>query len=144
MVTAKPLWTCPKCQQKFVSKNMAHSCTTASLDDYFRDKDPKFRVLYGQFLQLVERICGKVIVNINKTRISFQARTRFVAINALTEPGIKAHIVTKQKLTSPRFFKVEKIGNCYVQHFLLRDAKDLDEELKGWIRQAYKYGRQEH
>lgn len=143
MVTNKPLWTCPKCGQKFVSKNMAHSCVVQSLDDFFQGKDPKLRILYEEYLKLVERICGKVIVNVNKTRISLQTRTRFAAINSIGESGIKAHLVTTHKLESPRFSKIEKIGNCYVHNFLLQNTKDLDKEVESWIKEANKYGQQE-
>lgn len=122
---------------------MAHSCITQSLDDFFQGKNPKFRILYDQFLKLVEEICGNVIVNVNKTRISFQIRTRFISFNSISESGIKVHFVTTNKLDSSRFFKVEKVGNWYVHNFLLRDAKDLDKEVEAWIKEACKYGRQE-
>jgi hypothetical protein len=33
--TKKPLWTCPKCGHRFVTRNMWHSCSDYSLESHF-------------------------------------------------------------------------------------------------------------
>ena len=42
----RSLWTCPLCGQRFVTKNMSHSCGRVPLDTHFRGKDPVVRDLF--------------------------------------------------------------------------------------------------
>ena len=36
----KPLWTCPKCRHKFVTRNMWHSCGRFRVTDHFKGNAP--------------------------------------------------------------------------------------------------------
>jgi hypothetical protein len=46
---------------------------------------------------------------------------------------------------SPRFTRVEFLPPYYYVHRLrLRRAGDIDQELKGWLAQAYQVGEQRH
>lgn len=72
----KPLWTCPRCGHRFVTRNMWHSCTRYRIADHFKGKDPVVRHLYKQYVGIV-RGFGSVTVFAQKTRIVFQARVRF-------------------------------------------------------------------
>src|SRR5207249_794719 len=49
----KPLWTCPKCRHKFVTRNMWHSCGRFRVTDHFKGKDPITRKLFRAFKTLV-------------------------------------------------------------------------------------------
>lgn len=121
---------------------MAHSCVTQSVDDFFATADPTIREIYEAFVKRVEAICGKVLVNVNKTRISLQIRTRFASVNGFTKEGLKVHLVSQKKLPSPRFTKTEKFDKAYVHNFILRSVSDIDDEVSDWIKEAYKYGEQ--
>jgi hypothetical protein len=123
---------------------MAHSCFTQSIDDFFKGKNPKLRTLYDAYAQLIENICGPVIVNVNKTRISFQARTRFAAVPGMTKDTLICHVWLKTKIESPRFSKVELFPpNNYVCQFRIKEAGELDDEVASWIAEAYRVGMQE-
>lgn len=51
---------------------------------------------------------------------------------------------TKHRLRSARFDEVEHLGGSdLVHHFHLRTLRDLDEEVLGWLAEAYLVGRQE-
>lgn len=140
----KSLWQCPKCGQQFVSKNLWHSCFTQSLDQFFQGKNPKLKRLYQDYLQFVEKICGKVIVNVNKTRISFQLKTRFAGVPRVTKDELICGFWLKKKIESPRFSKVEFIPpDNYVYQFRIKDKKDLDKEVASWITQACLVGNRE-
>jgi len=140
-VNQRPLWTCPACRQSFVTRNMSHSCCRLTEDDFFGDR-ARQRALYRDFLALARRF-GRVTVNINKTRISFQGRARFASVNRVTRDGLACHLWLKRRLESPRFTRVEHLppGN-YVHHFKLTDLGELDAEMAGWIAEAYEVGMQ--
>lgn len=140
-MSPRPLWTCPDCGQSFVTRNMAHSCFRLSEEEFFRNRAAQ-RALYQAFRAFVERI-GPIRVNINKTRISFQARARFAAVNRVTRTGLACHLWLKRRIDSSRFTRTEHLppGN-YVHHFHLADLRELDEEMAGWIAEAYQVGMQ--
>jgi len=137
----RPLWTCPECGQSFVARNMSHSCCRFSEDEFFGDRDAQ-RALYRALRGFVER-CGPVTVNINKTRISLQARARFACVDRVTKDGLVCHLWLKRRLESPRFTRIEALppGN-FVHYFKLTDAAQLDDDAAAWIAEAYEVGMQ--
>jgi len=137
----RPLWTCPKCGQSFVTRNLSHSCCRLTEEEFFGGKEAQ-RALYRAFLAFVERF-GPVAVNVNKTRISFQGRARFASINRVTRDGLACHLWLKRRLESPRFERIEALPpSDFVHYFKLTDAAQLDEEAAAWIAEAYEVGMQ--
>jgi hypothetical protein len=139
----KELWTCPKCGQSFVTRNLWHSCVARTVDDFFAGQPVKKR-LFAAYLKFIRR-CGPVVVNVTKTRISIQARVRFAGVPSLTKgEGLPCGFWLKRKIASPRFTKIEFIPpNNWVYRFLLRDQSELDAEVSGWIEEAYRVGTQQ-
>lgn len=120
---------------------MAHSCCRLSEDDFFAGREAQ-RALYRAFRAFVER-CGPIEVNINKTRISFQARARFASVNRVTRDGLACHLWLKRRIESPRFTRIEHLPpGDYVHNFKLTDSSQLDEEMAAWIAEAYDVGMQ--
>jgi uncharacterized C2H2 Zn-finger protein len=139
-MAGSPLWKCPKCGQRFVTRNMWHSCVRRSTADFFGDRDPRLKALYTHWLRLVRRF-GPVTVNVNKTRISFQGRVRFAGVARTTRNALVCSFWLKRRIQSPRFERVERIPpNNYVYQFKLTDQAQLDVEVEGWLREAYKVG----
>lgn len=137
----RPLWTCPECGQSFVTRNMSHSCCRLTEDDFFKGREAQ-RDLYRALRAFVEH-CGPIAVNINKTRISFQARARFVSVNRVTQGGLACHLWLKRRIESPRFTRIERFPpGDYVHHFKLADLAELDDEMASWIAEAYQVGMQ--
>ena len=90
-------------------------------DEFFGGREPQ-RALYRAFRAFVER-CGPIKVNINKTRISFQARARFASVNRVTRDGLACHLWLKRRIESPRFTRIEHLPpGDYVHNFKLTDA----------------------
>lgn len=69
----------------------------------------------------------------------------FAAVNKLSDRGLEAHLVLTRRLESPRFRRIDTMTpKCYVHHFIIESLSELDEEVKSWVREAYKVGTQEH
>ena len=138
----RPLWTCPQCRQEFVTRNLWHSCTSFTVDEFFNKKGLGHKKLYQAFLKLVRK-CGPVKVNVNKSRISFQARVRFAGIPRVTKDAIIGGFWLKHRIESPRFTRVEHLPPTnYLYQFRITSEKDLDAEVLAWLREAYKVGQQ--
>lgn len=63
----------------------------------------------------------------------------------LRKGGLVCGFWLKRQISSPRFSKVEHVGKRdWVYQFVLRDEGELDDEVRGWIREAYDVGLQTH
>ena len=99
--------------------------------------------LYSRFVEVAQS-CGPLLVAPAKTRIGFQVRMIFAAVNRLGAGGLDAHVVLARRLEHPRFIKIEEMSpRCFVHHFRVDAVEQIDEEVAGWLREAYRVGTQE-
>lgn len=134
----KPLWTCPECGAKLITRNMAHSCGLANLQDWKARMGRRARRLYSGFERLIAA-CGEYHVAPAKTRIAFMARVRFAGITALSEEGMTCSFALPRPLRSPRFVKVEEVvPGWWVHRLRITDVAQLDATLQDWIRRSYR------
>ena len=131
-----PLWRCPKCGHRFVTKNLSHSCGRYSLARHFTGKAPALRAAFRR-LVAVARSCGPVTVYAQKTRIVIQARVRFV--NAVVRGGwLDAGFWLRRKVNHPRVQRIEDYGRLgYGVHFRLQRPADIDARIVRLMREAY-------
>lgn len=143
MPTRKPpLWTCPHCGHKFVSRNLWHSCTRYKIGDHFAGKDPSLRKLFNHYVKTARQF-GPVTVYAQKTRITFQGRVRF-ANAVVRQRWIEGTLWLKRRAEHPRFHRIEKIPpNNYIHAFRLTAPNDLDQDFIVLLREAYAVGQQE-
>lgn len=135
--TSRPLWTCPKCGLKFVTKNLWHSCGRATLADWQQRMGPRALGLYKKFERLVSR-CGPYHVSPAKTRIAFLGRVRFAGITRLSEEGMTCAFALPYALRSPRFVKVVEVVPGWWSHALrVCEPRELDDEVEAWLRRSY-------
>lgn len=114
----RPLWTCPRCGNEFVTRNQYHSCRRYDLSEPFSGKPPHIRELFDRFRAMVES-CGPVKMLPHRDKVGFMVRVRFHKIQTIY-PNAHVHLVR------------------------ITDTAQLDAELAAWIREAYAVGRQEH
>jgi Domain of unknown function (DUF5655) len=139
-----PLWRCPECGQTFVARNMPHSCSVVGLDAFFERVEPALRELFDRFVAAAAA-SGPVTVNATKSRVSVQARMRFAGIERPRKRHLVATFVLTTPVRSPRIARVEYVEPYYYVHRVpLRAPSDVDDELRGWLAQAYQVGVQRH
>ena len=138
------LWQCDKCGRPFANRNQTHSCGRFTVEDFLAGKSSKAVELYKHFAAAIEQL-DEVITAPARTRIGFQVRMIFAAVNRLNDDGLSAHVVMARRLERPRFTKIESISpRNHVHHFVIHHAKEIDDEVKGWLREAYEVGKQNH
>jgi hypothetical protein len=141
-MTGEPLWRCPVCGQRFVSRNMPHSCQVVPLDEFFEGAAPELRDLFELY---VAAVGGDVTVNVTKSRIALQARMRFAGIDRPRRRHLLANFVLTRPIESPRLERVEHVPPYYYVHRLrLTRPADIDPELRAWLAEAYEVGAQRH
>lgn len=138
-----PLWTCPRCGHRFVTRNMWHSCSQHELEDHFKDKPARVRELFDAWLEFVKQF-GNVTVIPQKTRISFQVRVRFAGA-VIRKNWVECGFWLKRHVKDKRFQRVDKVtARDYIYSFRLTDESQLDTIMKGYVREAYQVGCQKN
>jgi hypothetical protein len=139
----RPLWKCPRCKRRFANRNQSHSCGKTDLETHFKGKPREIRDIYEAVLRAIRR-CGPVTVLPEKTRIAFQVRMSFAQLTARSK-WVDGHVVLARRLEQSRFRKIQTISpRNHVHHFRLTSATEVDDQVVGWLEEAYAVGEQRH
>jgi predicted RNA-binding Zn-ribbon protein involved in translation (DUF1610 family) len=137
----KPLWRCPACGQRFVTRNMSHSCGRHTIEEHFNNKSPVIRGVFDELVRAVRRI-GPVHIYAQKTRIVFQTRGRFVAVTP-RKSHLGGHLWLKRPRSHPLIHRIDRLGRDFVHNFRLKFLEDLDTSFCDLLGEAYAVGNQE-
>ena len=106
-----------------------------TVDEHF-DGKPELRGLYDRLVALIEKF-GPVEQDPKKTSIHLNHKTAFAGV-AVRKEHIVLTIKSDRPIKSPRIFKSEQTSaNRFHHEIKLAKLKDLDAELRGWLRAAY-------
>ena len=137
------LWRCPRCGQTFVSPRMPHSCDVLELGAFFEGAEPGVRSLFDALLRAVESF-GPVTVNATRSRVTFQVRMRFAAVERPRGDALRGHAVLTRPVRMEALERVEFLAPSYYLHrFRVRSVDEI-EALRGLLREAYGVGEQRH
>jgi hypothetical protein len=107
-----------------------------SVNDHFTKRDPSVRELYDQLLSVL-RTFGPVVEDPKKTSIHLNHKSALAGVETRKD-GLLLNIKSDHPIESPRVEKTERISAKRYHHKVrISSAKDLDEELKAWLKEAY-------
>jgi hypothetical protein len=132
-----PLWKCPKCGHRFVTKNLWHSCGRYWVADHLKGADPAVRKMYARFVALV-RACGPVTIYAEKTRIVCMVRVRFAGA-VVWKRSLQCSLWLTRRIRHPALSRVEVFGpRSYGHYFRFTDPTQLDKRFGALVREAYR------
>ena len=109
---------------------------TNSVKDHFVNKDPSLRTLYDQLLSILQTF-GPVAEDPKKTSIHLNRKSALAGVETRRD-YLLLNIKSDHQITSPRIEKAEQISAKRFHHKVrISSPKDLDEELKSWLKEAY-------
>jgi len=109
---------------------------TYSVNDHFVNKDPFVRALYDELLSILQTF-GPVAEDPTKTSIHLNRKSALAGV-ATRKDGLLLNIKSDHQIKSPRIKKAEQISAKRFHHKVrISSPKDLDEELKSWLKEAY-------
>jgi len=74
----------------------------------------------------------------------FQVRMPFADV-LLKKNWLDAYVILARRLENPRFTKIETLSpRNHIHYFWIQSPDEIDGEVLGWLREAYRVGRQEH
>ena len=134
-MTADTLWRCPICGRLLSKPNQWHSHLSQSVDAHFQGKSDQ-KKLFDALLTKLENF-GPVRVDAVKTSINLIARHHFGGVKVLKD-SLRLSFVVHRQLTSQRIIGTEWLGgDKYGYSVKLTGEADIDDELIGWLKEAY-------
>ena len=131
-----PLWVCPKCGARLITRNLWHSCGRFTLESLFANAPPGVLRLARRYVELLHSL-GDVQVLPQKTRLVCVARVRFAGLSPRKD-GFRANFALRRWLTSPRIVQTTDHGPRWRAHVVeIRSAADLDDELRAWLQESH-------
>ena len=101
------------------------------------------RELFDVLTGMIKK-CGPVKVLPEKTRIAFQVRMSFIAVQVRRD-YLTGHFVFARRVEHPRFTRVETFSpRNHLHAFRIDSLAELDNEFAAWVREAYGVGEQKH
>lgn len=121
---------------------MWHSCVRITVRDHLRGRPREQVELYRELARIV-RSLGPGVTNVSsKTRTGWMARARFAGVQ-FRRDRLLLGFWLKREISSPRL-KATYLGRSdWIYETSVVSASELDDELRGWLREAYFVGRQE-
>jgi hypothetical protein len=135
-VKEPPLWHCPKCGARLVSRNLWHSCGRFTLEALFAGSEPGTLTAARQYVALLESL-GDVQVLPQKTRLVAVARVRFAGLYPRKNHFFAAFALHRW-LASRRIVKTVDYGPRWRGHYVrIASVADLDDELRTWLQESH-------
>ena len=140
--TTKPLWTCPRCGQTFVTENLWHSCAVVPLNRHFGSSPPELRRAFDRIVALAQKN-GPIAVRPVKTRIALQANTRFASVT-VRKKTLTFGVILDHAKARPPVTKVEKFGKVYGHYCVIENPTQVGAGVARMLREAYALDRKRH
>jgi len=130
------LWRCPICGRLLSKPNQWHSHFNTSVDAHFKGK-PALKALFDAFVARLEEF-GDMRVDAVKSSINLIAKHHFGGVTVLKDSR-RLGFILPHTIDSLRVIKTEVLGTTKFAYFVkLVSSKDIDAELIGWLKEAYK------
>lgn len=115
-----------------------------TVEDHLEGMPSESVAMFHRFIALVER-CGPFTCSPSKTTITLKGERRGFAGARPTPTGLTVYLDLQRAVESPRIRNVSAYTKrLWVHHLRLTSMDELDEELAGWVREAYAVGAGEH
>lgn len=135
------MWKCPKCGERFVTKNMWHSCGKYDLRALFANCEPHVFKLFKKFEKMM-RACGPLRMIPQKTRVVFQVRVRYGGCYPRKD-HLLCGLALARTMKNPRISEIKPYAPLFIGHmFRIRTLDELDDEVQTWMRESYEVGGQ--
>jgi hypothetical protein len=140
-----PLWKCPNCGLRFITRNMWHSCKlSVALGVHFQYKPAAFRSIFNRVRTLL-RACGPVTIYARSSGIVFQVRVRFGGVR-IRNKYVLVSLWLENRAEHPcvvrtvSFRQFESHGDAHYFHFT--EVGQLDRGFALLVEEAYAVGAQ--
>ena len=132
-------WTCPRCDREFGRANQSHTCVPGcTVDAAFAGRAPRLRAIYDE---IIEYLSGLGTIHEDAVTVGvFLKRDRKLAEVRPRSADVLLTLYLPRSVRDRRIARVLGTGGPRVVHqILLREARDLDDQVREWLAQAFHY-----
>ena len=130
-------WTCPKCSRLFARRGQSHECAPAMLlDDYFSTGPERERPIFDAVMAHLATL-GPVHVEPVSVGIFIKKSGSFLELRPM-QRWVALGLALPRRLEHPRITRKPMTVGGRTYHVVnLRDATDVDDEVRGWLTEAW-------
>jgi hypothetical protein len=130
-------WTCPECGRQFARNRQGHDCAPAmTLAEYFSSgpamERPIFDVVVAHLESLgpvhVEPVSVGIFFKQPRKFAQLRTMTRWIALSFSLDRRVDHRLISRKPMPH---------GARYYHVVNLREPSDVDDEIKGWLTEAY-------
>jgi Domain of unknown function (DUF5655) len=130
-------WTCPKCRRQFGRAKQSHECAPAmSLEEYFSTgpshERPIFDAVIAHLVTVgpvhVEPVSVGIFLKRSRSFAELRPMRDWVALSFTLSRTVRHRTITRKVIT---------YGGGFFHVANLRMSEDLDDDLRGWLTEAY-------
>lgn len=131
-------WTCPECGRPFGRANRSHLCIPGTtVDEWFADWPDELRAVHEEIADHLRQLGEDVIVDAVAVGIFYKRASTFAELRPRYD-----HLVLSfglpRRVDSPRFSRVVTWSTRRTGHYVpLKGPHDVDDEVRGWLTEAY-------
>lgn len=132
-----PRWTCPRCDREFGRARQSHTCVPGgTVDAAFAGHLPRLRAVYDAIMGHLASL-GPVHEDAVSVGV-FLKRDRKLAEVRPRSRDVSLALYLPRPVRDPRIAKVYGPGGPRVVHMIvLREPGEVDEQLRGWLTEAF-------
>jgi hypothetical protein len=115
-----------------------------TVEDHLAGQPASSVELYGRFVSMVGQ-CGPFSYSVTKTTVTFKGSRRGFAGALPTRRGLSVYLDLQRVIEDRRVISVAPYTRrLFVHQVRLATMDDLDEQFRGWVREAYAVGQGAH
>lgn len=131
------MWTCPKCERQFKTKNQSHSCMETTLDDLFMNKPDDLVLAFDAIMQLVLE-WEPCTVGPAKKAVVFTSKKAWLIIRPM-QKVLDLKVYFDEPLEGEIFHKIQFMLGKYAHHIRIKHEDEITEELMELLQQAHQF-----
>jgi hypothetical protein len=131
------MWQCPKCKREFSKNNQQHSCVKFPLGKHFAGKEKIAKPLFDDYVNKIKKNIGPVKIESLPCCIHLVSSYTFGAVWAMKDK-IRIDFRLDKDIKDKKISRKIKISpNRYMYYFDIKEKKEIDKKLIGWVKKAY-------
>ena len=132
-----PHWDCPECGRRFARKGQSHECAPAmSIEEYFATGPERERPIFEAVMAHLDTV-GPVHVEPVSVGIFLKRAQSFAQLRPKTRLVALSFGLPRKIESSKIATKVQEWNGRYYHQVNLREADDVDDDVREWLTEAY-------
>lgn len=130
-------WVCPQCGREFGVAHQSHTCRPGcTLEQLFADRPAAYRAIYDAIMAHLAQL-GPVHADIVSVGVFLKRDSKLAEIRPKAS-WLSLEVVLPQPIEDRRVARRIVISESRIVHIIkLRDRADVDEEVRGWLTEAF-------